>query len=96
MKLRIRGNSLRFRLGRSEVETFGRTGTIRDRVRFGREGNDFGYSIEKTSENIFSACFSEGAIEVRIPASDADSWVDSGEVSLAGTFLADDQTELRS
>ena len=95
MKLRIRGNSLRFRLGRSEVETFGRTGTIRDRVRFGREGNDFGYSIEKTSENIFSACFSEGAIEVRIPASDADSWVDSGEVSLAGTFLADDQTELK-
>lgn len=95
MKLRIRENTLRFRLGRSEVETFGRTGTIGDKVRFGLEVDEFGYILEKTPEGEFSASFADGMIVVRVPASDADSWANSDVVSLAGTFLPDEQTELK-
>lgn len=95
MKLRIRENTLRFRLGRSEVETFDQTGAIGDNVRFGLGKNDFGYLLEKTPDSNFSASFADGTIVVRVPASDANSWANSDEVSLAGTFLADEQTELR-
>lgn len=95
MKLRIRENTLRFRLGRSEVETFDQTGAIGDSVRFGLGKNDFGYLLEKTPNSNFSASFANGTIVVRVPASDANSWANSDEVSLAGTFLADEQTELR-
>ncbi len=95
MKLRIRENTLRFRLGRSEVETFDQTVAIGDNVRFGLGKNDFGYLLEKTPDSNFSASFADGTIVVRVPASDANSWANSDEVSLAGTFLADEQTELR-
>lgn len=95
MKLRIRENTLRFRLGRSEVETFDQTGAIGENVRFGLGKNDFGYLLEKTPDSNFSASFADGTIVVRVPASDANSWANSDEVSLAGTFLADEQTELR-
>jgi hypothetical protein len=95
MKLRIRENTLRFRLGRSEVETFDQTGAIGDNVRFGLGKNDFGYFLEKTPDSNFSASFADGIITVCVPASDAHSWANSDEVSLAGTFLGDEQTVLR-
>ncbi|MBP7415652.1 MAG: hypothetical protein WBC19_12335 [Pyrinomonadaceae bacterium] len=95
MKLRIRGNTLRFRLGRSEVEAFGRTGTIGDKVQFGLKEKEFGYLLEKATENRFSATFIDGTIVVGVPASEADHWVNTDEVSLAGTFMADEQTEIK-
>jgi hypothetical protein len=95
MKLRIRENTLRFRLGRSEVETFERKGVIGDKVSFGLRVDEFSYSLEKTTEDGFSACFSDGQIVVRVPASDADNWANSDDVSLSGTFRADEQTELK-
>ncbi len=95
MKLRIRENTLRFRLGRSEVETFDRTGTIGDKVRFGLEVDEFGYFLETTREGGFSASFTDGMIVIRVPASDADSWANSDDVSLSGTFVADEHTEVK-
>lgn len=95
MKLRIRENTLRFRLGRSEVETFGRAGAIGGKVRFGLKENDFCYLLEKTTTNKFSACFIGGTIVVHVPASQADRWANTDEVSLAGIFVTDEQTELK-
>ncbi len=95
MKLRIRENTLRFRLGRSEVETFDQTGAIGDNVRFGLGKNDFGYVLEKTPDSNFSASFADGIIVVRVPASDANTWASSDEVSLAGTYLTDEHSEIR-
>ena len=95
LKLRIRGNTLRFRLGRSEVETFGRTRTIGDKVQFGLKEKEFGYLLEKATENGFSASFSDGTIKVSIPASEVDRWVSTDDVSLAGSFMADEQTEIK-
>lgn len=82
-------------MGRSEVETFARTGTIGDKLQFGLKENDFGYVLEKTTENRFSASFTDGTIVVRVPASEADRWAETDEVSLAGTSQANEQTELK-
>ena len=95
MKLRIRGNTLRFRLGRSEVEAFGRTGTIGDKVQFGLKEKEFGYLLEKATENRFLATFTDGTIVVSVPSSEVDRWSSTDEVSLAGTFMADEQTEIK-
>lgn len=71
------------------------TGTIGDALHFGPGKNDFGYLLERASQNEFAASFINGTIGVQVPASDADRWVNSDEVSLAGTFVADDETELK-
>jgi hypothetical protein len=96
MKLRILDNSLRFRLGRSEVESFGRSGSIEKVVRFGKSHeNDLTYKLEIIDGNEFSGRFVNGNITVSIPRSIVDQWVSSDEVSISGSQLLDEQTHLK-
>jgi len=94
MKLRIRGNLLRFRLGRSEVHSFGRTGKIEAVVKFGPGKNDFCYALEKISANEFSGLFEDGKITVRVPELLVRRWIESEDVGIQGGQTWDDQTEL--
>lgn len=95
MKLRIKGNSLRFRLSRSEVEAFGKTGKVAETVNFGpTEQDGFCYAIEKTTGNEISASFVAGNMTVSVPEGLANRWVGSDEVGIEGSEKLDDQTEL--
>lgn len=95
MKLRIKGNSLRFRLSKSEVEVFGRTGKIEEKVKFGPLPQDeFCYRIEKTSGHDISGSFIDGRITVYVPEGLANQWVESEQVGVEGRQGLDDQTEL--
>jgi len=94
MKLRIRGNLLRFRLGRSEVNSFGQTGKIDSTVNFGPGTTGFCYSLEKTPAGEFSGSFADGRITVRVPESLVSRWVESEDVGIQGSQTLDDQTEL--
>ena len=96
MKLRIRGNSLRFRLSRSEVEDLGVKGSIEETVNFGHYQQDnFGYTLKKTSANEFSGTFSGGRITVSVPETIIDRWVESDQVSIEGSQKLDEQTDLK-
>jgi hypothetical protein len=96
MKLRILDNSLRFRLGRSEVESFGRSGTIEKVVRFGKSHeNDLTYKLETTDGDEFTGRFRNGNIAVCIPRSIVDQWVSCDDVSISGSQKLDDQTDLK-
>ena len=96
MKLRIRGNTLRFRLGRAEVESFGLSGSLEDRVRFGATPeHDLRYSLEKTSGSDFTGSFTDGKVTVCVPEMIVDSWVGSSEVSIDGSQKLDAQTTLK-
>lgn len=96
MKLRVRGNSLRFRLGRSEVEVLGRNGRIDETVNFTPFGeNDFGYTLEKISGSEFSATFANGRITVSVPATLVNRWIESEDVSIEGRQMLDDRTDLK-
>lgn len=96
MKLRILGNSLRFRLGRSEVEAFGRTGSISERVRFGSSiENDLRYELKVVDGPEFVGSFENGAITVGVPRSVVDEWVGSEEVSISGKQGLDQETSLK-
>ena len=95
MKLRIKGNSLRFRLSKSEVEAFGKMGRIAENLKFGSKAQDeFCYAIEKTAANEISASFVGGRITVYVPEGLANRWVESEQVGIEGIQKIYDQTEL--
>ena len=96
MKLRIRENSLRFRLGRTEVLDLGVKGSIEERVSFGPEGqSDFCYSLKKTPGDEFSGIFAGGRISVSVPETVIDRWVESDQVSIEGSQKLDEHTVLK-
>ncbi len=84
MKLRIRGNSLRLRLLRGEVQQFGETGRIAETIRFGASpAAQLSYVLEADGEaRQISASFAENKVTVMIPGAVARNWVESDEVSL--------------
>lgn len=84
MKLRIRGNSLRLRLLRGEVEQFGKTGRVVETIRFGASpAARLSYVLETDGEaRQITTHFADNQITVKIPDSIARNWVESEQVSL--------------
>jgi len=84
MKLRIRGNSLRLRLMRGEVERFGETGRVTETIRFGVSPREqLTYSLEASSDaKAIGAHFADNQITVTIPDTMARNWVDSDLITL--------------
>lgn len=81
MKLRVRGNSLRLRLSRSEVETFDHVGRVEEAVRFG-PGAQFVYAMERTPDGALSARLEGALVTVSIPAALAGPWCRTEQVGL--------------
>lgn len=76
MKIRIKGNSIRYRLTQSEVKTLGETGRLAEETCFGPgDAQKFVYTLE-TRDDIdgLQAAFDGGRISLFMPASDAKTW----------------------
>ncbi len=84
MKLRIRGNSLRLRLLRGEVQQFGRTGRVAETIRFGASpAAQLSYVLETDDEiEQITIDFADNRITVKIPASIAKNWVATDQITL--------------
>ena len=73
MKLRIRGNSIRIRLSRTEVDNLGKDGYIEEITEFGNTA--FTYALRcKDDISDLSAAFSNGKITMYVPAHIAAEW----------------------
>jgi len=73
MKLRIKGNSIRLRLLKSEVEKFAEHGYISDEVRFGT--GTLRYSVRMSgSADAIKGTFADNEIVVVIPEKAAIDW----------------------
>lgn len=95
MKLRIRGDSLRLRVVRSELEALQRSGRTSDRIQFPDE-RALTYSIEVAADAAaISAHFLQDEIVVRIPSSQASKWFDEREVGLESHIEATNGASLR-
>lgn len=94
MKLRIRGNSLRLRLSRSEVEAFDKEGLVEDSVRFG-PGARLVYALERSVEGALSARLQDGRVSVTIPSELAGSWCRTDQVGLEAEQPTGDGETLR-
>ena len=95
MKLRIRDNSIRLRLSRTEVATIRSDGIVGGKVSFGG-GSRLVYCLEATPACVDSAAqFANGELLVRLPETTAIQWADSDEVSIEATQPLDDGSSLK-
>ncbi len=94
MKLRVRDNSIRLCLTRSEVELLRTAGLVRGRVTFAGS-NNFDYVLESSPATVKpEAHISNNALTVRIPEADILSWAGSDEVSISASQNLDDGDQL--
>ena len=84
MKLRIRGNSLRLRVSKTELAKIAETGKVEDTVRFSSE-QSLRYGIEVRTAGAVTAKFSDAAILVTLPKARLDLWLRPNEVSVEGS-----------
>ncbi|GGD39251.1 DUF7009 family protein [Muriicola marianensis] len=87
MKIRIKGNSIRFRLTKSEVETLCSKGKFLEETRF--KTNVFCYAVAKTPEPGMNAAFSELGITLYVN----ETWLEGWEKNEKVGFEAIESTD---
>lgn len=81
MKLRIKGNSIRLRLLRSEVERFATDGRVSDEIQFGP--NKLQYSMLMSTEaDAIHATFEANEIMVLVPEKTARDWATTDDIGI--------------
>jgi len=84
MKLRIRGNSIRFRLQRSEVRSLLEQRHLEDQTRVGLRPEDrfvYGVELSDAAESPF-ATLDGGRLTVVLPTAAARAWAEGPELAL--------------
>lgn len=96
MKLRIRGNSIRFRLTQTEVARLRSSETVRESVSFPGTSSRFFYSLDASDELAkISASFHDGEVRVAIPVLLIQSWAQGDQVGMEENELLTDGGKLR-
>ena len=94
MKLRIRDNSVRIRLTRSEVDALRLQGVVAAATGF-PGGREFQYRVESSPAIVNPAAFfSDNTISVRLPESAVLAWATTEQVSMPGEQVLDDGEKL--
>lgn len=78
MKIRIKGNSLRYRLTKSDVERFATEGYVEEEINFGAAR--LTYSLQKIAIGSLFATFENNNITLYMPDAMADEWVNTDRV----------------
>ncbi|MDX1364500.1 DUF7009 family protein [Arenibacter latericius] len=94
MKIRIRGNSIRYRLTKSEVSQLQKLGYIEEKTSF--NSTQFRYAV-KAKDNIDSleASFKENTITLNFPKKESEKWADSERVGYESYMVLEDGQTLR-
>lgn len=96
MKLRIRGNSVRLRLTKSEVERLGETGSVGEIVEFGSAFPVFRYELNKSSKDAsIKAGFEDNCLYISVPFGDIENWIRSEDIGLEVMYPIGDNKFLR-
>lgn len=84
MKLRLRSNSLRLRLTKSEVARFAETGRVEEVIEFGLEPSQrLAYSLERDAENEeMRADFGHSHITVFVSRTAANEWTSTEQIAM--------------
>lgn len=81
MKLRIRGNSIRFRLTRSEVEQFRSDGQVEEKLVLGHNGDGLTYRLQVSGDRL-TAKLEDNKLTVSVPEAAAREWTDSEQIGI--------------
>lgn len=75
MKVRISGNSIRFRLKQSEVKQFHETGEIEEEIIFGSEATEkLSFFLKKGDGSNFELSYMQNLVTVNVPLLICDEW----------------------
>ncbi len=93
MKIRIRGNSVRYRLTRTEIEAFCKTGYYEEITEF--NGKTLTYAL-KAREDIakLDADFNEDTITMYLPSKNKDIWKSTEQVGFQNTIVLNSGNDL--
>jgi hypothetical protein len=97
VKLRLQFNSIRFRLKRSEVEQFSRTGRVEEKISLGTGDEEtFRYILESTGA-VFTprAVLTPRAVVVQVPPDVVGRWASTDQIGIEGEQPVEDQASLR-
>lgn len=97
MKLRIKGNSIRLRLLRTEVERLAASGVVSEDIRFGTDtGQALKYSVA-ASDGIeeVTVQFSDNQIIVMLPESVALDWTTTDRVGIEASQQISEGCDLK-
>jgi hypothetical protein len=82
MKLRMKGDSLRLRLTRAEVQQLSKEGRVEERVHISAD-SVLVYRLQRAPDAVsLGATFENGVIEIQVPEGAAREWCESELVTL--------------
>jgi uncharacterized protein DUF7009 len=90
MKLRIKGNTIRFRLTQTEIDSIG-NGSVEDKTQF-PDGDSLIYKIQKGDS--FSSEFKDGAVIISVSSEVINEWASSNKVSIENSVKLKDGSAL--
>ncbi len=80
MKIRIKGNTVRYRLSKPEVTELGNSGRLEEQTDF--LTNTLVYAIQQSKKEELSADFSQNTITLYIPQTALQQWVNTEQVGI--------------
>ena len=88
MKLRIKGNALRLRVTRSELERLVNHARLEETIYFSRDGQSkLTYALEESSDAVeVTTRFSSSEIAVVLPTKDIERWRSSDQIGIYATM----------
>jgi hypothetical protein len=78
MKIRIKGNSLRYRLTRTDVDTFTQNGYLEEQTNFG--GDTLIYAIQSSDSDTLTSTYKNNKITVLMPQAMVKEWAETERV----------------
>ncbi len=78
MKVRIKGNSVRYRLSKSEVDKFGELGVLNETTE--TLGETFCYQLLRAPVDFLSVHFHQNTLTFSVPQHIAQEWVQTEEI----------------
>lgn len=95
MKIRIKDNSIRYRLTKSEVDQLAGKGEVTGRTEFAPGSPIFYYRILITEEKVIAAKFDQKGISILVPKELVRKWATTDLVGLEHEQEIDDEASLR-
>ncbi len=92
MKIRIKGNSVRMRITRSELDRIGTDGEIMERTEFGHA--TLTYILKVADIDELYATFDNNTITMLVPRSFARQWIDTDRVGFENYMNLDNGKKL--
>lgn len=80
MKLRIKGNSIRLRLTKTEVEQFDKEGKVQESVQFGPEHFFYYQIVSHPDLRELNLVYEDHTMRVEVPAALAEEWTKTSQI----------------